>query len=129
MGKNGFQELIVWQRGKDLAVLVYRLTSADIFARDYSLRDQMRRAAVSVPSNIAEGDERETDKEAIRSFYIAKGSAAELLTQSIIANDVGYLDQQQLENLTERCSEILRMLANLIRARSRSPQQNPISAK
>jgi four helix bundle protein len=112
-----------------LAVLVYQLTSSDPFPRDYAFRDQMRRAAISIPSNIAEGDERETDKEAVRSSYVAKGSAAELLTQAIIARDIGYLDQQQLENLTERCSEILRMLANLIKARSRSPRQNPISAK
>lgn len=71
MGKGGFEELTVWKSGKDLAVTVYRLTSAGDFPRDSGLRDQMRRAAVSVPSNIAEGDERETDKEAIRYFYIA----------------------------------------------------------
>lgn len=129
MGKNGFQDLTVWQRGRDLAVLIYQLTSSDPFCRDYSLRDQMRRAVISIPSNIAEGDERETDKEAIRSFFIAKGSAAELLTQVIIARDIGYLDQQQLDNLSERCSEILRMLANLIKSRSRSPQLNPINAR
>lgn len=129
MGENGFQDLTVWQRGRDLAVLIYQLTSSDPFCRDYSLRDQMRRAVISIPSNIAEGDERETDKEAIRSFFIAKGSAAELLTQVIIARDIGYLDQQQLDNLSERCSEILRMLANLIKSRSRSPQLNPINAR
>ncbi len=128
MGKKGFQELLVWQRGRELAVLVYQLTSSNHFPRDYSLRDQMRRAAISIPSNIAEGDERETDKEAIRSFYVAKGSTAELLTQALIAQDIGYLNQQQVETLSERCKDILRMLVNLIRARSRSPQPNPISA-
>jgi four helix bundle protein len=129
VGKNGFQELLVWQRGKELAVLVYELTSSDPFSRDFSLRDQMRRSAISVPSNIAEGDERETDKEAIRSFYVAKGSTAELLTQAVIAREIGFLGQQQADILTERCSEILRMLANLIKARSRSPQKNPISTR
>ncbi|HEX9024182.1 MAG TPA: four helix bundle protein [Geobacteraceae bacterium] len=128
MGKKGFRELLVWQRGRELAVLVYQLTSSNHFSHDYSLRDQMRRAAISIPSNIAEGDERETDKEAIRSFYVAKGSAAELLTQALIAQDIGYLNQQQVETLSERCADILRMLANLIRARSRSPRTNPISA-
>ena len=128
MGKKGFQDLVVWQRGRELAVLVYQQTSSGLFSRDYALRDQMRRAAISIASNIAEGDERETDREAIRFFYVAKGSAAELMTQVIIARDIGYLDQQQFEVLLERCSEILRMLAKLIQARSRSPQTNPISA-
>jgi four helix bundle protein len=127
MGKNGFQDLVVWQRGKELAVFVYQLTTCDSFSRDYALRDQMRRAAISIPSNIAEGDERETDKEAVRFFYVAKGSAAELWTHAMIASDIGYLDQQQFDFLSERCSEVLRMLANLIKVRARSPQLNPIT--
>ena len=73
MGK--FQDLKVWQRAKDLAVYLYRLTGKGAFAKDYSLKDQIRRAGVSIPSNIAEGDELSTDKQAIRFFYIAKGSS------------------------------------------------------
>jgi four helix bundle protein len=91
MGKSGFEELTVWQKSKELAVEVYQLTNSTAFAKDYGLKDQMRRAAVSIPSNIAEGDERETDKEAIRYFFIAKGSAAELITQAIIAREIGYI--------------------------------------
>ncbi len=83
MGK--FRELKVWQRGKDLAVFIYKLTDHGIFSRDYGLRDQIRRAAISIPSNIAEGDELSTDKQSIRFFYTAKGSSAEILTQAIIA--------------------------------------------
>ena len=64
MGKGGFKELKVWQKSKDLAVYVYKMTNSGKFGQDYSLRDQIRRAVVSIPSNIAEGDERETDKEA-----------------------------------------------------------------
>ena len=64
MGK--FQDLKVWQRGKDLAVYIYRLTSEGAFLKDYGLRDLMRRAAVSIPSNIAEGDELGSDKQAVR---------------------------------------------------------------
>jgi four helix bundle protein len=86
MGKGGFKELKVWQLSKNLAVEIYRLTSSEKFKFDFGLRDQMRRAAVSVPSNVAEGDERDTDKDAVRFFYIAKGSVAELNTQLIIAS-------------------------------------------
>jgi len=129
LGKNGFQDLTVWQRARELAGHVYQVTLTASFSRDLSLRDQMRRAAVSIPSNIAEGDERETDKEAIRTFYIAKGSAAELFTQALIARNIGYLDDVQLGCLTDRCSEISRMLANLIKARSRAPQTNPLNSR
>ncbi|MBI1921140.1 MAG: four helix bundle protein [Geobacter sp.] len=119
MGKGGFSELKVWQKGKDLAVFVYRLTYSEPFARDFGLRDQMRRAAVSIPSNIAEGDERETDKEAIRYFYIAKGSSAELLTQAMIAHEVGYLEKDTFAHLEQSCLDISRMLSKLIGARTR----------
>ncbi len=63
MGKKGFRDLLVWQKAKSLAVSIYRMTQASAFKKDYSLIDQMRRAAVSVCSNIAEGDERDTDKD------------------------------------------------------------------
>jgi four helix bundle protein len=76
MGK--FQDLKVWQRAKDLAVYIYKLTGKGAFSKDFSLRDQIRRATVSIPSNIAEGDDIGSDKQAIRHFYIAKGSAAEV---------------------------------------------------
>jgi len=82
MGK--FQELKVWQKGKDLAVYLYKLTMKGVFFKDYGLRDQIRRAAVSIPSNISEGDELDTNKQAVKFFYIAKGSSAEVLTQAII---------------------------------------------
>ncbi|HEY5973570.1 MAG TPA: four helix bundle protein [Geobacteraceae bacterium] len=117
MGKGGFEELAVWQRSKELAVEVYRLTNAGAFAKDFGLRDRMRRAAVSVPSNIAEGDERETDREANRYFYVAKGSLAELLTQTVIALEIGYLTDPQYQELQEKCRTIMKMLASLIRAR------------
>jgi len=64
---------------QDLAVQVYKITDHGMFRTDYGLRDQIRRSGVSIPSNIAEGDERDTDKEAVRHLYIAKGSAAETL--------------------------------------------------
>jgi four helix bundle protein len=118
MSRGGFRGLVVWQKSKDLAVLIYRITDSRLFSRDFGLRDQARRSAVSVPSNIAEGDERETDKEAVRAFYIAKGSSAELLTQMMIAHEIGYIDTVCFDEIEIRCREISGMLANLIKARS-----------
>src|SRR6266498_6100970 len=91
MSRGGFRSLVVWQKSRDLAVAIYKLTNDGLIARDFGLVDQMRRSAVSVPSNIAEGDERETDKEAVRFLYVAKGSLAELMTQLEIAYLVGYI--------------------------------------
>ncbi|RKZ79120.1 MAG: four helix bundle protein [Gammaproteobacteria bacterium] len=116
MGK--FQELRVWKRSKDLAVHVYKLTKQGEFRKDFGLRDQLRRAAVSVPSNIAEGDELDTDKQAVRFFYIAKGSSAEVLTQSIIAKEIGYLKEDEFRYIEDECTAISGMLGRLIQARS-----------
>jgi len=67
---KGFRGLKVWQNGKELAVEIYKLTQKSSFNRDFSLKDQIRRAGVSIPSNIAEGDERGTNREAVRFFFI-----------------------------------------------------------
>ena len=81
-----FRQLRVWKKSKDLAVLIYRLsTDIDSLAKDFRFKDQMRSAAVSIPSNIAEGDELDTNKQSIRHFYIAKGSTAEIITHAVSA--------------------------------------------
>ncbi|MGV8073266.1 MAG: four helix bundle protein [Syntrophobacteraceae bacterium] len=118
MGSRGYQDLVVWQRAKDLAVVVYKITEDGRLSKDFGLRDQMRRAAVSIPSNVAEGDERDTDKEAVRFFFMAKGSLAELRTQIQIAYEIGYLEKDYSTALDNRCIEIGKMLGNLIKARS-----------
>ncbi|MDQ7032608.1 MAG: four helix bundle protein [Desulfonauticus sp.] len=120
MGEGGFRNLNVWQKSKELAVYIYKITNKEPFLRDYGLRDQIRRAAVSIPSNIAEGDERDTDKEAVRYFYIAKGSSAEVLTQATIAFEIGYIDRDTFEEIEKRCTQISKMLWKLISVRSRS---------
>jgi four helix bundle protein len=118
MGK--FRKLKVWQRGKDLAVSIYKDTAGGPFAKDFGLKDQIRRAAVSIPSNIAEGDELGTDKQGIRHFYIAKGSSAEVLTQAIIALEIGYLAEDSFNYIENECEAISSMLTRLIQARLRS---------
>jgi four helix bundle protein len=112
---TGFHDLQVWQEAKALAVDVYHATAT---LRDLALRDQIRRAAVSIPSNIAEGDERDTDKDSIRFFYIAKGSLAELTTQIEIAVEVGLLPAAVAEPLLTQGAALGRRLGALIKARS-----------
>jgi four helix bundle protein len=86
------------------------------FGKDFGFRDQLRRAAVSIASNIAEGKERETTAEFIRFLYIAKGSAGELRTQLYIANKIGYLDDLKFKELNEKVERLSGMIANLIKA-------------
>lgn len=117
---GNYRKLQVWQKSKDLAVLIYKLTSSGPFCKDFSLKDQIQRAIVSVPSNIAEGDELDTNSQSIRHFYIAKGSIAEVLTQAIIAQEIGYITQYQLEHIEQECTAIAGMLTKLIQARKNS---------
>ena len=113
-----FEELKVWQKAVDLAVRVYEITKKDPFNKDFALRDQMRRSSVSISSNIAEGDQLDSDKSSIRHFKISKGSSAELYTQSIISNRIGYLEERDFEYLKKECQEILGMLSGLIKHRN-----------
>jgi four helix bundle protein len=118
---TGFKDLKVWQAAKRLAVDVYRLSESSGLAKDFGLRDQIRRAAVSVPSNIAEGDERDTDKDGMRFLYMAKGSLAELRTQLEIATEVGLISPTQFTPLENDCATLAKMLGALIKARRPLP--------
>jgi four helix bundle protein len=114
-----FLELRVWQLAKELAIKIYKLTSNPTFSKDFGLKDQIQRSAVSIPSNIAEGDELDTDRQSVRYFYIAKGSTAEVLTQLIIAEEIGYIDTETMKILVNDCKIISVMLTKLIKARSK----------
>ena len=122
MGRKGFQDLIVWQKAKDLAVKIYKISKSGVLGRDFGLRDQIRRSAISIASNLAEGDERETDKESIRFFYIAKGSLAELRTQIQIAYGIGYLERDCYEIIETECVELGKMIGSLIKVRKGSKE-------
>jgi four helix bundle protein len=115
---GNFRKLKVWQYAKDIAVSVYRLTKSDKFSKDFGLKDQIQRSSVSIASNIAEGDELGSDRLSRRYFYIAKGSTAELITQLIIAGEIGYIDNQIREKLLDDCDKVSAMLSKLIQARS-----------
>jgi four helix bundle protein len=115
---SNYENLKVWHRAIDLAVSVYKLTDENSFLqKDFGLKDQMRRAAVSISSNISEGDQLGTDKQAVKHFYIAKGSSAELYTQIIITSKIEYLDDPAKELLSNECKAISGMLTNLIKSR------------
>ncbi len=114
-----FRKLKVWQRAKNIAVYIYKQAEKGKFARDYSFRDQICRAVVSISSNIAEGDELGTNKQAVKFFYIAKGSSAEVLTQAIIALEIGYLDNDSFNYIEAECRAISGMLSRLISVRSK----------
>jgi len=108
-----FEDLEVWQRAKELTSLIYRLSSSGAFARDFGLRDQMRRASVSVMSNIAEGFESQTQVLFIQFLGRAKGSAGELRAQLYIAFEQEYVTSDEFKSaisLAELCSKQLTRL-------------------
>ena len=129
MGREGFKQLVVWQRAKDLAVQVYRLSESGSISHDFSLRDQIRRSAVSVASNLAEGDERNRDLDSVRFFQIAKGSLAELRTQLQIAYEVGKLDKAVYANAERDCDHLGNMIGRLIQARLQTARRSPLAAR
>ncbi|MBI2939064.1 MAG: four helix bundle protein [Chloroflexi bacterium] len=111
-----FEDLIVWQRGIELVKQVYVLTDDGKISRDFGLRDQLRRAAVSVPTNIAEGFERASRGEYIQFLNVAKGSAGEVRSLLRVALEVGYLDPPKHDQLRAAALELSRYLSNHIRS-------------
>jgi four helix bundle protein len=115
---GNFQKLRVWQLAKELAIEIYKVTSISTISKDYGLKDQIQRSAVSISANIAEGDELGTNRQSIRHFYIAKGSSAELQTLLIIAKEINYIENELMENLVNECKIISVMLSKIINTRS-----------
>jgi len=111
---RSYRDLHVWQRAKAFAVEIYRVTEPFPRKEQYGLTDQIRRAAVSIPSNIAEGHIRRSDKVLANHLDIVLGSAAELDTQLEIALEVGYLETQIYQALAAELQEITKMLFGLL---------------
>lgn len=103
------------ENAKNLAVDLYPISNNGEFGKDFGFKDQVRRAAVSIASNIAEGKERETVSEFIRYLYVAKGSAGELKTQVLIAADIGYVSRERAEELRSKIEALSAMLGALIK--------------
>jgi four helix bundle protein len=108
-----FEDFIAWQKARKLTADIYRVTSEGKFARDFGLKDQIRRAAVSSMSNLAEGFERGRPAEFHQFLSVAKGSCAELRTQLYVALDVGYLRLPIFEGLMAQATEVGQILGGL----------------
>ncbi len=108
-----FEDLIAWQKTRRLVREIYRITNEGKFAKDFGLRDQIRRAAVSIMSNIAEGFERSSSAEFHRFLFTAKGSCAELRSQLYIAFDIDYLSKMEFERLLALSEEVARIIGGL----------------
>jgi four helix bundle protein len=111
---DGFEDLEIWQAGRELVMGVYRASASQALGRDYAMCNQMKRAVIGIPSNIAEGYERGSRKQQIEFCYMAKGSVGELRTQVILAHDVGLLDDTAHKWLLERCDKLARRLARYL---------------
>ena len=111
---NSYKDLIVWQKSMDLTVEVYHLAKLLPKEETYALSDQMRRSAVSIPSNIAEGQGRNSTRDFVRFLSIARGSQTELETQLLICERLGYISSEKLKIAIELCDEVNKMLNVLI---------------
>jgi four helix bundle protein len=110
------KDLIVWQKGISLVKTIYEETSSYPQVEQFGLTSQIRRSAVSIPSNIAEGCGRNSDKELIQFLYIALGSASELETQIIISVELQFIEQGKADILLNLINEVIRMITSLIKS-------------
>ncbi len=113
-GAKGYKDLVVWQRAVKFVVDIYKATNGFPREEMYGITSQIRCAAVSVPSNIAEGQARNSPRAFASHLNIALGSSAELETQLIAANQIGYLEEKALDSLATELTEIVRMLHGLL---------------
>ena len=111
-----FEDLLVWQKGIELVKQIYILTSQEKFRNDFALRDQIRRAAISISTNIAEGFERSSRKEYLYFLNIAKGSAGEVRSLLRVTIEIGYIDPSTYDHLRNAILELSRYLSNQIRS-------------
>ena len=109
-----FEDIEAWQRARRLTQEVYAATKSGELARDFALSNQLRRAAISITSNIAEGFERDGAREFLQQLSVAKGSVGELRSQLYVALDERYLDERVFEGLKNQAEEVSRLLAGLI---------------
>jgi len=109
-----FEDLHVWKDGRELANRIYGLVREEPFSKDFALRNQIVKAAISVPSNIAEGFERDSDREFVRFLYFSKGSAGEVRSQLYHALDQGYIPEPVFREMRELCFELSKKLGNFI---------------
>jgi len=108
-----FEDLIAWQKARELTTKIYQITNLGEFARDFGLRDQIRRASVSTMSNIAEGFERYNPNEFHHFLSISKASCGEVRSQIYVAFDINYITKEQFVELKAKCEELSRIIGGL----------------
>ena len=126
-----FEDIEAWQTARELTSAIYRLTSQGAFGRDFGLRDQMRRASVSIMSNIAEGFESRTEILFLEFLGRAKGSEGELRAQFYVAQDAGYVSLEEVGTLRDTCAKCSSQISRLMDylKRSNAKPATPIGAK
>lgn len=112
---KSFEEIKAWQKARILTKTIYQITERETFSKDFDLIRQIRRCSVSITSNIAEGFERQTEKEFRQFLFIAKGSAGELRSQLYLTFDLGYISNKEFENLKGDVVEVSKMISGLIK--------------
>jgi four helix bundle protein len=110
-----FEDMECWKKARELTKVIYEISSASKFAHDYGRRDEIRRASVSILSNIAEGFERDGNKEFIQFLSLVKGSCGEVRAQLYVAFDQQYIIREQFELFSERAIEVNRIISGLIK--------------
>ena len=115
-----FEDLVVWQKGIQMVKQIYVVTDEGKLSKDFGLKDQLRRASVSIPTNIAEGFERRSRKEYLNFLNIAKGSAGEVRSLLRVALEVGYMDTSTHSQLANLATELSRMLSKQIQSLNNS---------
>ncbi len=116
MGKvNSFEELNIWIESRSFNEKLYKISNNGLFDKDYDLKRQIRRASISVSSNIAEGFERNTDKEFIQFLYYAKGSAGEARSQLFLSLDLNYIKKDDFDKLYNQITGISKMISGMIK--------------
>ena len=116
MSVKSYRDLIAWQKAMDLAASVYRVTEAFPSREQFGLSNQMRRASVSIPSNIAEGQGRGTTKDYVHFLHISRGSLQELETQLLLAQRLNFAVESDVQSLLSLCDEVSRLVSGLINA-------------
>ena len=109
-----FEDLEVWIAAKDTSVMIYKITETENLRKDFGLKDQIRRASISVISNIAEGFERNGNKEFIQFLSIAKGSAGEVRAQLYIIKELNFINEEEFVLLYEKVTQVSKMLSGFI---------------
>jgi four helix bundle protein len=120
-----FEDMDVWQQARVMAKSIYSISGEGKLSKDYGLRDQIQRAAVSVMSNIAEGFERGSNKEFIQFLFIAKGSAGEIRSQLYVAFDQGYIPENKFKTLNSEVIIISQQLSGFIKYLKESKMTGP----